>query len=67
MIKTVITPMNFTLVRDSIVQHLVNVRESQKQLAKESGATDLWINQIINFTVFPKSCVSFVFTLSLYM
>ena len=54
MIKTVITPMNFTLVRDSIVQHLVNVRESQKQLAKESGATDLWINQIINFTVFPK-------------
>jgi len=54
MIKTVITPMNFTLVRDSIVQHLVNVRESQKKLAQESGAKDLWINQIINFTVFPK-------------
>ena len=54
MIKTLITPMNFTLVRDSIVQHIVNVRESQKELAKESGAKDLWINQIINFTVFPK-------------
>lgn len=54
MIKTLITPMNFTLVRDSIVQHLVNVRESQKELAKESGAEDLWINQILNYTVFPK-------------
>lgn len=54
MIKTLITPMNFTLVRDSIVQHLVNVRESQKELAKESGAEDLWINQVLNYTVFPK-------------
>lgn len=54
MIKTLITPMNFTLVRDSIVQHLVNVRESQKKLAKESGAKDLWINQVLNYTVFPK-------------
>lgn len=54
MIKSIITPMNFTIVRDAIVQHLVNVRESQKQLAKNSGATEEWVNQIINFIVFPK-------------
>lgn len=52
--QSIITPMNLTLVRDAIVQHIVNIRDSQKQLAKDSGADDLWIDQIINFTVFPK-------------
>lgn len=52
--QSIITPMNLTLVRDAIVQHIVNIRDSQKQLAKDSGANDLWIDQIINFTVFPK-------------
>lgn len=54
MIKSIITPMNFTIVRDAIVQHLVNVRDNQKQLAINSGATEEWVNQIINFIVFPK-------------
>lgn len=52
--QSIITPMNLTLVRDAIVQHIVNIRDSQKQLAKDLGADDLWIDQIINFTVFPK-------------
>ena len=52
--QSIITPMNFTLVRDAIVQHIVNIRDSQKKLAKDLGADDLWINQIIDFTIFPK-------------
>lgn len=54
MISSIITPMNFTILRDAIVQHIVNVRDNQKQLARDSGATEEWVNQIINFIVFPK-------------
>lgn len=54
MISSIITPMNFTLARDSICQHLANVRDNQKQLARESGAKEEWIKQIIDFVVFPK-------------
>lgn len=54
MIPSIITPMNFTLARDSICQHLANEREKQKELAKETGATDDWISRNINFVIFPK-------------
>ncbi len=54
MISSIITPMNFTILRDAIVQHIVNVRDNQKKLAQDSGAKEEWINQIINFIVFPK-------------
>lgn len=54
MIPSIITPMNFTLVRDSICQHLANCRENQKNLAKKTGASDDWISRNINFLIFPK-------------
>lgn len=53
-IPTIITPMNMTLVRDAICQHIVNIRESQKELAIASGADDNWVLQNLNFVVFPK-------------
>ena len=54
MIPEIITPMNFTLVRDFICNNLRDVRENQKELAKKGGATDEWINETIHFTIFPK-------------
>lgn len=54
MISSIITPMNFTLVRDSICQHLANCRESQKELAAKAGENQDWISKNIHFTVFPK-------------
>lgn len=53
-IPSIITPMNFTLVRDSICQHLANERENQKELAREAGEGEEWISRNIHFTVFPK-------------
>ena len=53
-IPTIITPMNMTLVRDAICQHIVNIRESQKQLAITGGANDDWLLQTLDFVVFPK-------------
>lgn len=54
MIPSIITPMNFTLVRDSICQHLANCRENQKELAREAGEGEEWISKNIHFVVFPK-------------
>ncbi len=53
-ITSIITPMNYTLVRDAICQHLANERDNQKNLAKETGAGDDWIEKNINFVIFPK-------------
>ena len=54
MIPTIITPMNFTLIRDAICQHLANCRDSQKKLAKNAGQSDDWIEKNIHFWIFPK-------------
>lgn len=54
MISEIITPMNFTLVRDYICNNLRDVRDTQKELAKKGGATDEWIDETIHFTIFPK-------------
>jgi len=54
MLGNIITSMNFTLVRDAICQHLANVRDEQKQLARQQGKTEDWIKQNIDFTIFPK-------------
>ena len=37
MIPEIITPMNFTLVRDFICNNLRDVRENQKELAKKEA------------------------------
>lgn len=54
MISTIITPMNFTLARDFICQHLANERENQKKLALQMGAEENWVLQNIDFVIFPK-------------
>jgi len=54
-IPAIITPMNFTLARDAICQHLANIRDEQIKLAQDSGAEDDWIKQVIDFTIYPKS------------
>jgi hypothetical protein len=46
--------MNFTLARDIVCTHLANVRDKQKELALNSGASEDWISQIIDFVIFPK-------------
>lgn len=53
-IPTIITPMNFTLVRDAICQLLANERDNQKELAIKSGAEESWVYQTIDFTIYPK-------------
>lgn len=53
-IPSIITPMNFSLVRDALCQHIANVRDEQIELARKGGASEDWINQTIDFTVFPK-------------
>lgn len=53
-ISSIITPMNFSLVRDAICQLLKNERDAQKELARKTGADENWISQIIDFTIYPK-------------
>lgn len=53
-IDSIITPMNFSLVQSAICQMLANERDNQIELAESGGATDEWINQSIDFTIFPK-------------
>lgn len=53
-LSTIITPMNFSLVRDAVCQLIANERNAQIELAKTSGATPEWISQTIDFTVYPK-------------
>lgn len=53
-LESIITPMNFTLARDALCQLLANERDNQIKLARESGAEDEWIEQTLNFTVYPK-------------
>ena len=54
MLPTIITPMNFTLIHDALCQHLANVRDNQIELALQSGAAETWVEQNIDFTIFPK-------------
>lgn len=53
-LESIITPMNFTLARDALCQLLANERDNQIKLAKESGASDEWIEQTLGFTIYPK-------------
>lgn len=53
-INSIITPMSFSLARDAICQLLATERDKQIELAKEGGATEGWIHQTMDFTVFPK-------------
>lgn len=53
-IQSIITPMNSSLVRDAICQLLANQRDNQIALAQKAKASDDWINQTIDFTIFPK-------------
>jgi len=53
-IPSIITPMNFSLARDAICQMLANERDAQEDLARESGASEDWILQTLDFTVYPK-------------
>ena len=54
MIPSIITPMNFALVRDAICQHLANCRDNQEQLAQDAGQSVGWISKNIHFVIFPK-------------
>jgi hypothetical protein len=53
-LESIITPMNFTLARDALCQLIANERDSQIELAHDSGASDEWIEQTLAFTVYPK-------------
>lgn len=53
-IPSIITPMNFSLARDAICQLLANERDAQEQLARDSGASEDWILQTLDFTIYPK-------------
>lgn len=54
MIPSIITPMNFTYIRDAICQHIATCRDSQILIAQNAGLTENDIEQNIDFTVFPK-------------
>lgn len=53
-IPSIITPMNMSLVRDAICQLLANERDKQIELARKSGADEEWIENTLDFTIFPK-------------
>lgn len=53
MLDSIIKPMKFTLVRDSICQHIANARDEQLQLVKKLKKED-WGEQNVDFTIFPK-------------
>ena len=54
MIPSVITPMNYALVRDAICQHLANCRDNQETLARQAGQDVGWVAKNIHFVIFPK-------------
>ena len=54
MINEIITPMVFTLVRDSVCQLLANERDNQINLALAAGKTEEEIAGEIDFTIYPK-------------
>lgn len=54
MLKELITPMAFTLVRDSVSQLIANERDEQIKLALAAGKTNEEISDKIDFTVYPK-------------
>lgn len=54
-LTTIISPMTFSLVRDALCQLLANERNEQIKIAKSQGYTKKWINQTIDFTIYPKS------------
>lgn len=53
-LESIITPMNFTLAHNALCQLLANERDNQIELARESGASDEWIEQTLGFTIYPK-------------
>ena len=52
-LNSIITPMNFTLVRDAVCQLLANERDAQIELA-QSLDVDNWLAQNLSFVVYPK-------------
>ena len=54
MLSELITPMAFTLVRDSISQLIANERDNQIVMALQAGKTNEQIADEIDFTVYPK-------------
>lgn len=53
-IESIITPMNFSVLRDVICQHLADERDAQIELALLNGAQESWIEENLNFLIFPK-------------
>lgn len=54
MLNDLITPMVFTLVRDSICQLIADERDNQIKIAIKAGKTNEEISQDFDFTVYPK-------------
>ena len=54
MLNELITPMVFTLVRDSVSQLIADERDRQIELALAAGKTSEYIQDNIDFTVYPK-------------
>lgn len=54
MLNKLITPMVFTLVRDSVSQLIADERDRQIELALAAGKTSEYIQDNIDFTVYPK-------------
>jgi len=51
---SLITPMNFVIVKDALSQFLANERDNQIRIAKQKGKDEDWIEQNINFAIYPK-------------
>lgn len=52
---SIISPMTFSLISAALCQLLANERDEQIKIAKSQGYTKKWINQMIDFTVYPDS------------
>ena len=53
-LKEIISPMNFTLVRDSICELIAKERDNQIKLFQENNYDNDYIQKNINFIIFPK-------------
>lgn len=54
MIPEEITPMNFSIIRDVICEHLARVRDNQIQLVRNKKYSEDKISQEYDFTIYPK-------------
>ena len=54
MIPEIITPMAFSLVRDSICELLATERDNQERIALEKGYSQEQVFQELDFVIFPK-------------